>query len=377
MKKILVSAIAFGYGPVTTCLNVIKFLKNYSDITLDFIGSGIALEQAKMSHYFNNYYKCDSYDDLANFEELFKTYDGVFSVEDDKVAIFSKKIGVKKVYYLDNLMWMWNELDDTLKTVNKFFISEVMPSKKNVEIIGAGIENPIFVGPIRNMNFDHTNKLLNKVIINIGGADSFMLDNNLILAFYNKLINLILNTPNFIDSFDDIVICGGSTVISKLNVESKNNKIRKATLYNLDYLDELKTTSYCIMAPGLGNFAETINANKHILYLPAINYSQFLQTKFYSKLDLGFYIIGWEKFDNFYDVPEMLDEETGVNLVLNNVRSFVKNNVTDIVESCVKEFIKTSQKAYFQKRHDFVNKYYKDSSQDVANEIYSDLKGAD
>ena len=73
----------------------------------------------------------------------------------------------------------------------------------------------------------------------------------------------------------------------------------------------------------------------------------------------------------------MLDEETGVNLVLNNVRSFVKNNVTDIVESCVKEFIKTSQKAYFQKRHDFVNKYYKDSSQDVANEIYSDLKGAD
>ena len=151
--KILVTAIMFGYGPITTCLNVLKRLSKYPDIQFDFIGNGIALEQAKMSKYFCNYYVYNNYNDLPAFKDLIKSYDGVFSVEDDKVAIFAKTIGVKKVYYLDNLMWMWNKLDDTLKTVDKFFISEIIPCRENVRLIGKNIKNPVFVGPIRDMNF--------------------------------------------------------------------------------------------------------------------------------------------------------------------------------------------------------------------------------
>ena len=60
--RVLVSAESFGYGPITTCLNIVKELKKYDDVTLDFIGSGIALEQAKMSNYFDKYYICDTFD---------------------------------------------------------------------------------------------------------------------------------------------------------------------------------------------------------------------------------------------------------------------------------------------------------------------------
>ena len=68
--KILVSAESFGYGPITTGLNVVKELKKFSNISLDFIGSGIALEQAKLSNCFENYYLCDTND----FKDL-KKYD--------------------------------------------------------------------------------------------------------------------------------------------------------------------------------------------------------------------------------------------------------------------------------------------------------------
>ena len=74
--KILVSAESFGYGPITTGLNIVKELKRYNDIKLDFIGSGIAMEQAKMSGYFENYYLCDTYDfmSLEKSKSIFEKY---------------------------------------------------------------------------------------------------------------------------------------------------------------------------------------------------------------------------------------------------------------------------------------------------------------
>ena len=79
--KILVSAESFGYGPIATCLSVIKELKKYKDVSVDFIGSGISLEQAKLSGYFDKYYVCDTFDldSLKKFENVFKQYNIFFS----------------------------------------------------------------------------------------------------------------------------------------------------------------------------------------------------------------------------------------------------------------------------------------------------------
>lgn len=110
--KILVSAESFGYGPITTGLNVVKELKKYDNVILDFIGSGIALEQAKISGYFDNFYICDTYDmnSLKESKEIFENYDIYLSSENVNGAIFALENGLKNTYYLDNLMWMWDEI---------------------------------------------------------------------------------------------------------------------------------------------------------------------------------------------------------------------------------------------------------------------------
>lgn len=54
--RVLVTAEAFGYGPIITGINIIKNLKMKCSVELIFMGSGVALEQAKKSDFFRNIY---------------------------------------------------------------------------------------------------------------------------------------------------------------------------------------------------------------------------------------------------------------------------------------------------------------------------------
>ena len=379
MKKILVSAEMFGYGPITTLLNVMPEFSTYDDLEFDFIGNGVALEQAKMSGFFKNFYVCNTYDidDLEKFKKIFPTYDAMISSENPVGIIFGMEHGIKKVYYIDNLVWMWDTIDSRLNNVSKFFISEIIPCRENFARIGKNIKNPIFVGPIRELNENTTSLTEKKVIINIGGAGSYLLDKNLIIEFYNCLINTILETTDFVNSFDKIIICGGSNVISNLNIKCKSSKIILRTLSNQEYLKELETASHCILASGLGNYIETLSKDKNILYLPSINYSQFLQFKYYKKLDLGFKLMNWDIFDFFEDVPELLDEEAGVNLVVNNIKKFLINPPKEKIKREITDYLNVDQSDYYEKRKSIFNKYNKNASKVIANIIYEDLMKED
>lgn len=379
MKKILVSAEMFGYGPITTLLNVMPEFSTYDDLEFDFIGNGVALEQAKMSGFFKKFYVCNTYDieDLEKLKKIFPTYDAMISSENPVGIIFGMEHGIKKVYYIDNLVWMWDTIDSRLNNVSKFFISEIIPCRENFARIGKNIKNPIFVGPIRELNENTTSLTEKKVIINIGGAGSYLLDKNLIIEFYNCLINTILETTDFLNSFDKIIICGGSNVISNLNIKCKSSKIILRTLSNQEYLKELETASHCILASGLGNYIETLSKDKNILYLPSINYSQFLQFKYYEKLDLGFKLMNWDIFDFFEDVPELLDEEAGVNLVVNNIKKFLINPPKEKIKKEITDYLNVDQSDYYEKRKSIFNKYNKNASKVIANIIYEDLMKED
>ena len=112
MKRILVSAEMFGYGPVTTLLNVMKEFPKDPNLQFDFIGNGVALEQAKMSNFFKKHYVCNNYDinSLNRFKNIFPLYDALISSENPVCAIFGMESNIKKVYYIDNLVWMWDAI---------------------------------------------------------------------------------------------------------------------------------------------------------------------------------------------------------------------------------------------------------------------------
>lgn len=372
--RILVSCESFGYGPVATGLCVCKELKKYKDVSLDFIGSGIAYEQAKMSGYFDNFCLCNTYDfeDLDKHKKIIQAYDIFLSSENLSGAIYALKSNIKKTYYIDNLMWMWDKVDDGLINARKYFISDIIPSKENFEKIGKKIKNPIFVGPLREIKEEKC-VTKNQLMINIGGAESFMLDKKLIIDFYNKIINEILSVKE-IDKFETIIVCGGSGVINKLNIHNKNPKIIKKTLSHDEYINEMKQSEYLIMASGLGNFIESVGKEKNILYIPAINYSQLQQIEYYEKEKLGFDIINWPEFDFYKEIPKFLDEETGVSLVVSNIKEYLKNDYSNLIKNKISKFLNSNQKKYYKERKKFISKFDKNASSTVARIIYEDNK---
>ncbi len=371
--KLLITAEHFGYGPITTALNVVKELKKYNDINISFMGTGIALEQAKMTNYFDKIIECKTYDinELKKVKNILLDYDVILSSENQPGVKFAIECGHKSVYFIDNLMWMWDKLDEGLEQAKGYFISEIIPSKKNFDRIGKNIKNPHFIGPLRELK---TKKILSKekkLIINIGGAEAFVIDSNIVKKYYNKLINEILDIKLIYSSFDKIIICGGSGVINSLKINNANDKTVVKTLSNEEYLNELDSCSHCIFASGLGNFIESVWRDKDILYIPPINYSQLLQLDYYEKMDFGFKIINWDEFDFFQKIPTLLDENTGVDLVIDNVKKYL-NDKSDIVKNVVQEFLQNSQMKFYDKRKKYISKFNGNGAKEIAQIIYKE-----
>ena len=372
--KILVSAESFGYGPIATCMSVIKELKKHDDVSVDFIGSGISLEQAKLSGYFDKYYVCDTYDfeSLKKFEDIFKQYNIFFSSENVNGAIFGLQF-IKNTYYVDNLVWMWDKIPNELGKVKKFFISETFPCQENYNRVGDVIESPVFVGPVRDLKTLDIQNKKNKLVINVGGASSFLFEQSVVNEFYNKIINDILSTEE-INRFDSIIICGGSKVIDNLRLEKEKTNIKIATLANEEYLKVMAESSHCIMSSGLGNFIETLNKNINIMYLPAVNYSQLLQLQYYEKMKFGFKNLNWDSFDFYKDIPMFLDEATGVNMVVENIKQFNFNDYRDLINKFIREYLTEPQQESFELRNKFFDKFDKNASTIIADTIYNENK---
>ena len=377
MKKILVTAEQFGYGPIATCLNVVKELYKYPDVEMTFMGTGIALEQARMTNYFKTIIECKTYDEkeLEPMKEEFLKYDVILSSENIPGARFALKIGHKNVYYMDNLMWMWDKLENGISDLKGYIISETFSCKENFERIGKSIKRTIFVGPLRKIEIsENDTPKENKLIINIGGAEAFIIDSNIVISFYNKLINEIIDTNGLVLKFDKIIICGGSGVISNLKINNKSEKIRIETLANKDYLEELKSASHLIMAPGLGNFIETLWRDKNIMYIPPVNYSQLLQLEEYKKMNFGFEMVNWSTFPFYRAIPTLMNENAGVDEVIKNVREYLNYDDSNVINNAVAIFLSNDQSVYYKRRREFVNNLPKDASVKVAKLIYEETE---
>ena len=375
-KYILVTAEKFGYGPIITCLNIVKDLRPMAtkkSIKLVFLGTSIAKEQAEKSLLFDEIIECETYnyDSLKQHALLFQNAQAILCCENQFGAIYAKQLNLNNVFFIDNLVWMWDKITPGLENVDGYFISETFSSKDNFRNIGKSVINPVFVGPLRKINIK-TYKSRNQLVINFGGAEAFMLDKEIVVSFYKKILSEIL-TQDVREKFEKIYVCGGSGIINELQEFSASNIIVDS-FSNDNYLKLLHKSSHLIMSSGLGNYIESIGINKNIMYIPPINYSQLLQLDEYKKLDLGLELINWSDYSFYDNIPQLLDEETGVNLVVDNVKKYLKSN-DNLISEKVNKFINTTQEKYFDIRKNYVSEFPKNASRVISKYIINSIKG--
>ena len=69
-----------------------------------------------------------------------------------------------------------------------------------------------------------------------------------------------------------------------------------------------------------------------------------------------------------------LDEATGVNMVVDNIKQFNSGDYRNLINKFIKEYLSPSQENSFELRKDFFNKFDKNASKIIADTIYNENK---
>lgn len=375
-STILVTAEFFGFGPIVTCINIIEKLKKRLQGHYIFLGSGISMEYAVESKLFDEIVECKTYDYecLKEQEEIFNNSDFVLSVENLQGAIYSVRCG-HKVYYIDNLFWMWKDIPKELEEVEAYFIVDIFDVDKNIDRIGRNIKRIIKIGPLRELNYISKKSKKNQLVYDVGGAESFLSDYKLVSAFYTKLFNYIYDAVQD-KGIERILVCGGNNIVK--SIEENLGPVKNVSFrsYNKnEFLDVLGESKYVIMTPGLGNYFEALGCDQDVLILPPINYSQFWQNREYKKEKLGFTIINWDEFPWYKEIEKYEDEDVGVKQVLDNVKLFLQD--TDglfIIKKYVEDYFSLYTGTWRDEREKYIGSIGKSGIDEIVNIILEDQR---
>lgn len=372
--QILVTAEMFGYGPIITGNYLVESLKKKINAYWVFMGSGIAMEQAKRSNIFDEYVTCETHvlEDLEKNREYFESSDAIISSENLQGAIFCVRNSFK-VYYIDNLFWLWNKIPEELNRVACYFMVDCFNAKENIKRIGRGIQRYELVGPLRKNNMRDSEKKENKVIINIGGADSFLSSFELVYKFYRIVLSGIIQKSKGAN-ITDIIVCGGKAMIDELKECFPDEKTVRFESFSKDeYLHEISKARYVFLSPGLGNFFECLNFSVPVMMLPPINYSQYWQMEEYKKIDLGISMLNWCDFQNYTIVERDVEEKVGVDQVLANVQNFINDkNAWELLNMEFKKYF-TIDTIDCSTRKEYQNKYRVNGIDKIAEVISKEM----
>ena len=114
MTTILTSAQAFGYGPCSKLVNIVKKYKKINkSIKFDFIGEDVALIYATNNNVFDDVY------DLKNLNNLDKgKYQKLISVMDPQFTLWGYINNIESLT-VDSLYWYWNWKDNYFPKVQQ------------------------------------------------------------------------------------------------------------------------------------------------------------------------------------------------------------------------------------------------------------------
>lgn len=363
--KILFLTENFGYGPVSTMCEIVKKFKElYSNLEYIFWGNLHTAEICKKSNLFDNVLITDSYsrEQIEQNKKLLMSADKIVAVETTDVIVNLVNLyDLKNIYLVDNIFWLWDFLEEELKSIKKYFVSTAMPIDENINRIASDFNNIVKVGPIRTFRefkFCNTN---NNLMISLGGAEPHTSDENIVFRYYNDILK-VLDDCDF--KFNNIYVCGGKSIVNKLSKEVYKHNFNFITLNHSEYLNLLYSCSHIICSPGMGNFNEISGSNIKTMFLLPINYSQFYQYEYFKSLNLDFY------FDNFnfdVEIEKYLEENEGVRRVLEKLNEYNGNNNIIKVKNNIQRFIDDTN--FLEKRLSFYKDLDKQAIENIINQI--------
>ena len=91
-------------------------------------------------------------------------------------------------------------------------------------------------------------------------------------------------------------------------------------------------------------------------------------------MKLGFYILGWDKFDFYKSIEFGLDEESGVNQVIESVKKYIQTSNSGVIDDSIHKFLSFDQSTYYSNRLQYAEGLGKDSNKTIAKIILQKFK---
>jgi predicted Rossmann-fold nucleotide-binding protein len=180
--RVLVGAEAFGFGPCSKLISIVKKLKaDRRDIIIDFIGDGSSLNFALQNDsLFNNVWEYEgSYPNSKN-------YHYVLSVMNPYLALWGW-FHKKQVIYIDSLYWFWSFEEDKFQHIENV-LNELVNVRSHEEIWAI----------TKNIRDHHLHYLAHK-ISNLSCAQLFIDNDDKTVDIYRDSISNVVSVSPIVD----------------------------------------------------------------------------------------------------------------------------------------------------------------------------------
>jgi len=276
MKRILIYAAPFSYGPTGKALSLASHLKDYYDI--DFAGYDtsrelIALDALSTSKK-HEPLPLESLDD-----KRLSSYSIIISCSDLGLALKARRLGIKSVMFDSVFWWRSPKIEDIL-SIDAYITQDFLGVDQAIDSLGNKPYNLHKVGAVFRKSIDRVEKTSNrtkKILINYGGIESPYIRVP-INSKYPFIITDMLSPLFKAKSDVEFVVTGRHHVMEALASEYKHHyNVRFKTLEHNAFLSCIGSSDLVITTPGIETFYETVYLGKSSVLLLPHNSTQYLQ----------------------------------------------------------------------------------------------------
>ena len=276
MKKILIYAAPFSYGPTGKALSLASHLKDYYDI--DFAGYDtswelIALDSMSVSKK-SQPLLLDSLDN-----KTLLNYSLIISCSDLSLALRAKSLDIKSVMF-DSVLWWRSPKVEDISLIDAYIVQDFLGVHRAIDALGNKPPNLHKVGAVFRKNISQIEKApgrTKRILINYGGIESpyIQVPRN---SKYPFIMTDILSSLFTTKSDFEFVVTGKHHVMKALADEYQNHSnVRFETLDHNAFLSCIGSSDLVITTPGIETFYETVYLGKSSVLLLPHNSTQYLQ----------------------------------------------------------------------------------------------------
>jgi len=262
MEKIVFTAQAFGFGPISKMLAVSE---NISEVKKVFFGSVVALDMAKL-HQFDEIYEL-TYNDSSKILELLRESKLFINVMDFPLSKLAKDSGCP-CFLIDSLLWFWPTLPEGVRDAEIYFCQNFFTSVEQ-KIQEYRLSNACLIGPIISNHFGRYEKK-NQVVINFGGIENPHVEIGVNSNYPFIMLKILL--PMLQDKFDLVLVTGRERVMEMCRQRFTENERLKFRMFGQkEMLEELYRSEALFTAPGIQTFYDAHDKLPIFCLLPQNN----------------------------------------------------------------------------------------------------------